>query len=162
MLAKKAALKSPANSIVAALPEAAVIVDEAGTVQVLAIPEFKLKAGAKLGCREVTAGPFAAGKNVVLETDRGEIICLDAAGKQLWKSALADGSLAGAPLSVGSDLLLPMKSGVLVRVAAASGKEVARAQLHQPLSGSPFLAGSSALVPTAAGGILKVAIPEKK
>jgi len=155
-------LKSPANSAVTALATAAFLVDEAGTVQVLSLPDFKLKAAAKLNCREVTAGPFAAGKNVVLETDRGEVVCLDAAGKQLWKTTLADGSLAGAPLAVGADLVLPMKSGVLVRVAGATGKEVARAELHRVLAGSPSLAGNSALVPTAAGGILKVAIPEKK
>lgn len=161
-LAAKAVLKTPVISTVAALETAAIVIDQSGAVQVLALPDFKAKPAAKLNCREVVLGPFAAGKNIVLETDRGEVVCLDAAGKQLWKVTLAEGLLAGAPLAVGSDLLLPMKSGSLIRVAAATGKEVARANVHQPLAGSPALADGAVLVPTAAGGILKVAVPEKK
>jgi outer membrane protein assembly factor BamB len=161
-LVAKAVLKTPAISTVAALETAAFVMDQTGTVQVLSMLEFKAKPAARLNCREVVLGPFAAGKHVVLETDRGEIVCLDATGKVLWKVTLAAGPLAGAPLAVGNDLLLPTKSGSLVRVAAATGKETARADLHQPLAGSPALADGAAFVPTAAGGILKVAIPEKK
>jgi hypothetical protein len=160
-LMTKATLKVPALSQIAALSTAAYIVDTAGTVQVLAFPELKAKGGAKLDCRAVVHGPFAAGKHVLLETDKGELVCLDAAGKQTWKIALAEG-LAGSPLSIGGDLVVPLRNGTLLRVTAASGKEVARANLGQPLAGSPALAGSTALVPTASGGILKVAIPEKK
>ena len=162
VLAAKATLKMPALSRIAALGAAAYVVDASSTVQVLAFPDLKVKAGAKLDCRAVASGPFAAGKNIFLETDKEELVCLDAAGKQAWKIALAEGSLAGSPLVTGGDFLLPLRSGTLLRIAAASGKEVARATVGQPLGGSPALAGSAALVPTAAGGILKVAIPEKK
>jgi hypothetical protein len=161
-LVAKATLKVPALSRIAALGTAAYVVDAAGTVQVLAFPELKAKGGTKLDCRAVVSGPFAAGKHVLLETDKGDLVCLDAAGKQAWKIALSEGPLAGSPLAAGGDLLLPLKGGSLIRVAAASGKEVARATVGQPLAGSPALVGNTALVPTAAGGILKVAIPEKK
>jgi len=140
----------------------AYVVDQSGVLQVLSLPDLKTKPGAKLNCRAVTEGPEAVGKQVVLETDLGEVVCLDAAGKQLWKITLADGPLAGRPLAVGGDLLLPTKRGTLLRVAAATGKEVARAEINQPLAGSPALAGSTVIAPTAAGGILKVALPEKK
>jgi hypothetical protein len=160
-LVTKGTLKVPALSRIAVLGAAAYIVDAAATLQVLAFPELKVKAGEKLDCRAVARGPFAAGKNILLENDKGELVCLDAAGKQAWKITLA-GPLAGSPLATNGDVLVPLKSGTLLRVAAASGKEVARADLGQPLAGSPALVGSIALVPTAAGGILKVAIPEKK
>ena len=160
-LVTKAMLKVPSLSRITALGGAASIVDAAGTVQVLAFPELKAKGGAKLDCRAIVSGPFGVGKNILLETDKGELVCLDAAGKQAWKITLAEG-LAGSPLSISGDLVVPFRNGTLLRVTAASGKEVARTNLGQPLAGSPALAGSTALVPTAAGGILKVAIPEKK
>ncbi|MFN0018054.1 MAG: PQQ-binding-like beta-propeller repeat protein [Pirellulaceae bacterium] len=162
ILTAKISLKSPAISHIAVLDKSAYVVDQTGTLQVLALPDLKAKAGAKLACRDVVMGPAAAGKRILLETDVGELVCLDSAGKQLWKVALAEGPLSGRPLEVGGDILLPTKRGVLLRVGAATGKEIARSDLSQPLAGSPALLGTSAIVPTAAGRILKVAIPEKK
>ena len=161
-LVAKAGLKMPALSRIAAFDSSAYVVDATGAVQVLSLPELKAKQGGTLACRAVVSGPFAVGKYILVETDKSELVCLDAGGKQAWKIILADGPLAGSPLAVDGDLLLPLRNGTLLRVAAASGKEVARADLGQPLAGSPIIAGTAALVPTAAGGILKVAIPEKK
>lgn len=161
-LVAKASLKSPAISRICAVASSALLVDQTGTVQVLALPDLKTKAGAKLECHAVVTGPAAVGKRILLETDAGELVCLDGTGKQLWKIPLADGSLAGSPLEAGGDILLPMKRGLLLRVAATTGKEIARSDISQPLAGSPALLGTSALVPTAAGGVLKVALPEKK
>ena len=162
ILVAKISLKSPAISQIAVLDNSTYLVDAAGTLQVLALPDLKAKTGEKLACRDVVMGPAAVGKRILLETDSGELVCLDSAGKQLWKTTLAEGPLAGRPLEVGGDILLPTKRGVLLRVGAATGKEIARSDLAQPLAGSPALLGTSALVPTAAGRILKVAIPEKK
>ncbi|MGI8978028.1 MAG: PQQ-binding-like beta-propeller repeat protein [Pirellulaceae bacterium] len=162
ILVAKATLKLPVISRIAALESSACVLDQSGALQVLSLPDLKLKPGAKIDCRAVVMGPEAVGKNFVLETDKGELVCLDAAGKQLWKIPLAEGPVAGRPLVAGGDFLLPTKRGVLLRLVAASGKELARADVGQPLTGSPALAGNAVLVPTAAGGILKVAIPEKK
>ena len=161
-LVAKATLKLPAISRVASLENAAYVLDQSGTLQVFSLPDLKVKPGAKIDCRAVVMGPEAVGKHVVLETDKGELVCLNAAGKQLWTVSLAEGPVAGRPVAAGGDFLLPTKRGVLLRLAAASGKELARADLGQPLAGDPALAGNAMLVPTAAGGILKVAIPEKK
>ena len=87
-LVTKATLKVPALSRIASLGAAAYVVDAVGTVQVLGFPELKAKGGAKLDCRAAVSGPFAAGKHVLLETDKGELVCLDAAGKQAWKIAV--------------------------------------------------------------------------
>jgi outer membrane protein assembly factor BamB len=162
VLAAKAALKSPAISRVCVLESSAYVVDSSGALHVLSLPDLKSTKTIKMGCRAVLQGPEPVGKHILLATDAGDLVCLDSAGKQLWKIALVDGPLAGHPVEVGGDIVLALKRGLLLRVAAASGKEIARADLSQSLSGDAAVAGSTLLMPTAAGGILKVVFPEKK
>ena len=157
-----AKLAAPMISPLAVLDQSVYVVDKSGGLQALSIPDLKAGKATKLDCHAVPMGPIRVGNVVLLATDRGELICLGASQKQLWKVALQAGPLTGTPLKSGEDLVLVTKGGTLLRIAGKSGEEIARAEVGQPLAGSPALLGNFVLLPTAAGGLLKVAIPEKE
>jgi outer membrane protein assembly factor BamB len=160
--AASARLAAPIISSPAILEKSVLVVDKSGNVRTFQLANLKEEKVTKLACSAVLFGPARAGKAILLATDRGELVCLDASGKQLWKVPVADSPLVGPPLPAGGDYLVASTRGTLVRISGKSGEEIARTQLGLPLAGPPVLVGEFLLIPTAAGGLLKVAVPVKE
>jgi outer membrane protein assembly factor BamB len=104
-------------------------------------------------------GPVRVGDGVLLATDDGQLLCLDAKGRLLWQSTLKYGPLAGLPLRLGAHYLLAARNGTLWRVDAATGKESGKFETGCPLATGPVALGRQLLVGGHDGTLYEVRQP---
>jgi|GEM_PF-5877101 len=126
-------VKFKSNVAVAAIGNTAYAASE-GKVQAFHLPDLKPGADWKLDDAQAAWGPCRVGETVILTTDRDELACFGPDQKQLWKTPLAHGPLAGKPLVVDKGLIVASRTGVVSRLALDSGKLVASVPVGQPLS----------------------------
>jgi hypothetical protein len=131
------------------------VVDRGGDLRTFDLPDLKPAQSLPLGCRGVVFGPQRVGNAVLLATDRDELVCVSAAGQELWRAPLEHGPLAGAAQDSSGNLVLASQRGVVWRAAADTGKELGLVDLVQPLVGNPVVAGQQVLVRTADGALIK-------
>jgi outer membrane protein assembly factor BamB len=135
----------PILSPLAALGEMAYGVDAGKLLAAFALPKLAPGKGLTLG-GQCAWGPGCFGDRVVLSTDDGRLLCLDARGNLLWNEPLPYGPLAGAPLRLGETLLLASRRGTIWRVDVAKGKERGKLDVGLPLATGPVLFGQQLLV----------------
>ena len=104
-------------------------------------------------------GPARAGDNVLLTTDDGQLIAMDAAGNRLWQVDLPYGPLAGAPLPIDNHYVLASQTGTIWRIEAATGNELGNVDTARPLATGPVLLGRRLLVGGHDGTLYEVRQP---
>ena len=138
-------LAEPIVTPVAALGESAVAVDRTGMLVAFALPDLKQSDVAALDARCVW-GPETVGEQILLATDRNELLFVGADGKLLGRAPLPYGPLAGRPLAADGAYFLASAGGVVWQVKSPVGdspaEEVANVDLGRPLASGPvFLEG---------------------
>ena len=170
-----AEVPEPIVSPVAVIGKVAYAVDEAGTLAAFTLPEA-LPASpprplpelaraevARLSGRCVW-GPRTVGSRVLLATDDGQLLLLDAQQKVLARLALPYGPLAGTPLEIDGSYVLASASGVVWRVKPAAGdappEDLGKVDTGRPLGSGPVLREGHLLLAGRDGNLLEVAMPE--
>jgi len=120
-------------------------VDSSGTLTAYELPKLAKGQQWSLGSR-CAWGPHRAGEHVLLASEEGTVLCMDAHQKRVWQAALEYGPPVGAPLAAGDHYLLATARGVVVRLDAASGKETGKFEIGRPLATGPVEAGGGLLV----------------
>ncbi|HCC99631.1 MAG TPA: hypothetical protein DER64_03815, partial [Planctomycetaceae bacterium] len=105
-----------------------------------------------------TAGPWAVGKLVLVETGQKQLVCLDPADnlKVLWTAETKGQSVAGAPLSVDGRLLVAFDDGRVVVVNSANGQFGRSVELGQPVALGPRAYGKKILVSSIDGTLYRI------
>ena len=105
-----------------------------------------------------TAGPWAVGKRVLVETGQKQLVCLDPADnlKVLWTAETKGQSVAGAPLSVDGRLLVAFDDGRVVVVNSANGQFGRSVELGQPVALGPRAYGKKILVSSIDGTLYRI------
>jgi len=171
-----AEVPEPIVSPVAVIGKVAYAVDEAGTLAAFTLPDALPKAPPKplpeLARADVARlsgrcvwGPRTIGSRVLLATDDGQLLLLDAEGKVLGRLPLPYGPLAGTPLEIDGSYVLASASGVVWRVRPPSGdapaKELGKIETGRPLGSGPVLRREGHLLLAGRdGSLLEVAMPE--
>jgi len=136
-----------ASDLAAAGDTVYAVVREASSDTVISIAAADLAAGNEWPLDgRVVWGPETIGDWVLIATDRGKLLCLEAGQKQRWTIDLKYGSLAGRPLVHEGDLLLASISGTVWRVSGADGKEIAKNEIGNPLATGPEFFGAQGLL----------------
>ncbi|HWB13772.1 MAG TPA: PQQ-binding-like beta-propeller repeat protein [Pirellulales bacterium] len=104
-------------------------------------------------------GPFAAGSNVLVATNVGQLLCLNDSQELVWQVELKHGPLSGTPLVSGDGVLVSTKSGQLLRLALASGDELGLIDVGEPVAAGPIAVGERLLLASKGGSLLVVAKP---
>jgi len=105
-----------------------------------------------------TAGPWAVGNRVLVETGRKQLMCLDPADnlKVLWTSEINGHSVAGSPLSVDGRLMIAFDDGRVVVVNSADGQVGRSVELGQPVALGPRAYGKKILVSSIDGTLYRI------
>ncbi|MHB8970355.1 MAG: outer membrane protein assembly factor BamB family protein [Pirellulaceae bacterium] len=103
-------------------------------------------------------GPQRVGDCVLLATDT-ELVCLDGAQQQRWKTGLPHAPLVGQTLLKDSHVLLATADGFVLRVDPASGNVIAAVDVGEPLAFGPVLYGDRLLVAGQSGVVFVLGIP---
>lgn len=154
----EAAVTEPIVSPLAVLGETVYGYDTAKVLTAFALPKLVRGKEHVLGGRHAW-GPGRVGDHVLLSTDDGQLLCMNAKGEQLWQTALAHGPLAGTPLQLGEHYLLASQNGIVWRIEAATGKELGSVAVGCPLGAGPVLLGQRLLVSGHDGTLYEVRQP---
>ena len=103
-------------------------------------------------------GPQRVGDVVLLATDK-ELMCLDGALQQRWKTPLDHGPVVGQALWVDTQVWLSTEDGVIWQIDAATGGIAATIPVGEPLASGPVMYGDRLLVGGQNGVLLSVSIP---
>ncbi|MBL9124483.1 MAG: protein kinase [Planctomycetaceae bacterium] len=106
----------------------------------------------------VVLGPVAVGNQLLLATDRDELICVDPQGKIRWQVALPAGPLASVPIEFDGSLWGASRRGKVWRFDPQTGAEQATIEVGETLNAGPVLAGARLLL-SASDGTLLVILP---
>ncbi|MBU4271955.1 MAG: PQQ-binding-like beta-propeller repeat protein [Planctomycetes bacterium] len=104
-------------------------------------------------------GPARIGDHVLTATEDNRLFCVNADGKQLWRTELKYGPLAGAPLRLGGNLILVARGGTICRLEAATGKELGKLDVGFPLATGAAPIGQGLIVGGFDGTIYEVRQP---
>ena len=154
----EATVAEPVVSPLAVCGDAVYGCDAAGVLIAFSLPELTRLKEHRLGS-QCAWGPARVGDSVLLTTDDGQLLSIDAGGNQLWRTALAYGRLAGAPLRLGEHYVLASRTGTVWRVEAATGKELGKVDTVRPLATGPVLLGQRLLVGGHDGTLYEVRQP---
>jgi outer membrane protein assembly factor BamB len=103
-------------------------------------------------------GPQRVGDVVLLATEK-ELMCLDGALQQRWKTSLDHGPVIGQALRVDTQVLLTAEDGFIWRIDAASGNIVATVEIGEPVVSGPVVYGDRLLVAGQSGVLFNVVTP---
>ncbi len=104
-------------------------------------------------------GPARIGDHVLMATEDNRLFCVNADGKQLWRTKLKYGPLAGAPLLLGGNYILVARGGTICRIETATGKELGKLDVGFPLATGAAPIGQGLLVGGFDGTIYEVRQP---
>src|SRR4029453_1748042 len=108
----------------------------------------------------VQNGPFTVGGLLLVASEPGGLICIEANGKQRWQVPLERGPLTGPPLVCeGSDLLVIHQAGIVRRLDSATGMELAAGNVGEPLSGAAHIVGTDVFLGGSDGVLHRLALP---
>ena len=102
-------------------------------------------------------GPQRVGENVMLATEK-ELLCLDAAGQEVWRMAWDHGPVIGQALPVDAHVWLSAADGLLCRVDAATGAVAATVEVGEPLAAGPVRDDQQLLVAGHSGVLFRVSL----
>ena len=142
-------LGTPLNAVVLATSDRKLQLLGAADLQVVASVDLPAAA---------TAGPWAVGKRVLVETGQKHLLCLDPADnlKVLWTAETNGQSVAGAPLSVDGRLLVAFDDGRVVVVNSADGQGGRSVELGPPVALGPRVYGKKILVSSIDGTLYRI------
>jgi TolA-binding protein len=105
-----------------------------------------------------TAGPWATGNQVIVETGQKQLVCFDLADnlKLLWTIETGGHSVAGAPLVVDGRMLVAWDNGRVAVINPADGKTGRTVELGQPIALGPRTFGKKILVTSIDGTLYRV------
>ncbi len=103
-------------------------------------------------------GPQRAGDVILLATEK-ELICLDGALAQRWKTLLDHGPVIGQPLCVDTHIWLSAEDGFLWQIDMATGNITATLEVGEPLASGPLAYSNRLLVASQSGVLFDVGIP---
>ena len=104
-------------------------------------------------------GPQRVGDVVLLATEK-ELMCLDGALQQRWKTPLDHGPVIGQALRVDTQVWLSAEDGFIWRIDAATGNIAATVEVGEPLASGPVVYGDRLLVAGQSGVLFNVGTPE--
>ncbi len=122
----------------------AALVDAAGTLNVMSLPELKTVLEEPMGGRPAW-GPVQVGESILVQSGGGEVFCVGGDGKIAWRRPLEGGTPIGAVL-IDADPLVALMSGAVVRLDARTGEEKDRVEIGRPLNGILTVDGGPILI----------------
>jgi hypothetical protein len=131
---------------------------EDGRLVSFTAPELSAGEPLALGSR-VAWGPHNASEGVLLATESGELMLVDAEGAIRWRRPLEHGELGGTPLVINGAALVLHVAGGLSRVNLADGAEASYTDLGQPAVAGPVALGEPVVVAAPDGTLLVVNQP---
>lgn len=146
----------PITSAVAVVGSTAYAFDAGGWLRAYAVDDLRPRDPWNLKA-QATWGPQRCGEHVYAATDADELLCLDGAGKLLWRVPLEHGPLAGKPLETPQGVVCVSTRGVAWRVNLSDGKEAARVELAQPAATGFVAAGDRWVAAGRDGALLSIA-----
>ena len=129
---------------------------EEDTVVAVALPALGVLQKLPLSGR-LAWGPQRVGENVMLATEK-ELLCLDAAGQEVWRMAWDHGPVIGQALPVDAHVWLSAADGLLCRVDAATGAVAATVEVGEPLAAGPVRDDQQLLVAGHSGVLFRVSL----
>ncbi|MFP6766630.1 MAG: PQQ-binding-like beta-propeller repeat protein [Planctomycetaceae bacterium] len=126
-------------------------------IQVLGGSDLQVVAETSLAA-VATAGPWAVGNRLLVESGRKQLLCFDLADnlKQLWSIDTQDHSVIGKPLEIGGRLIVALHHGQVLAVDPSTGQVSKTLMLGQPLSLGPRAFGKKLLVTSIDGTLYRV------
>jgi hypothetical protein len=91
-------------------------------------------------------GPARVGEVVMVASDLGELMCIQADRKRRWTARLEGAVPAGPPLALDGQYVVSTVDGTVRQLAADTGKEIGRFEVGQPLGSGPVDYGQRLLV----------------
>jgi len=126
-------------------------------IQVLGGSDLQVVAETSLAA-VATAGPWAVGNRLLVESGRKQLLCFDLADnlKPLWSIDTQDHSVTGKPLEIGGRLIVALHHGQVLAVDPSTGQVGKTLLLGQSLSLGPRAFGKKLLVTSIDGTLYRV------
>jgi outer membrane protein assembly factor BamB len=83
--------------------------------------------------RRVAWGPETVGDFVMVSSDSGELLCLDAGQNEAWRIKLPHGAIAGPPIVVGDQFLITAINGIVSKLDGKTGQELGQFDVGEPI-----------------------------
>jgi len=151
---------SPVDLPLAVAGDRAIVTGVNGRVVALALRSLEPQGEFTLA-RPATRPAVVVGQSVLLDEDRQQLVCLDAAAglKKLWQVPLAGATLVGVA-ELGGQWLLARSDGLLQLVDPANGQPVSEGHLYEQLTFGPRVWKNRLLLGTRDGTLLSVPLTE--
>ncbi len=148
---------SPLTTAIVVLGNLAFAGTDDGWLAQFQLPGLDAGERIKLGS-PVVWGPYRAGNHVVLRTERGDLVAIDAQGAKAWSVLAPPSPFAGPPLAEG-ELIVATQKGTLLRIDRKTGREAGRVDIGQPIASGPVILGKNIVVAAHDGTPLVVETP---
>jgi outer membrane protein assembly factor BamB len=133
--------------------------DLEGNIRCLALADGAQRWTMKLDA-EVYAGPTPHGDGVLVTSESGTLVCLDAAtGKERWPAFRIDSPLRCSPTITGGRVMLAGCDSLLHVINVADGKETHTVEIDGPTGSTPAILGERVYFGTEGGTFFAIDVP---
>ena len=152
-------LAPPMTSDLASLRDRVFAVDATGTLQAFRLEDLQPQGVIPLDGQAIW-GPWAGEEQLLVATERSELIAVNGAGSLLWRIPLAYGPPVGDPLIHQGSAIFSTVTGAVWRVDLSNGQEIAVIKTGQQLASGPVVFRTRLLAAARDGAILVLRLPE--